>query len=425
MKKNNESVRLEGDTHWKATLWVMVMAQFLSGVAFSFVLPFFPFYFRELGLHNDEEVFLWIGYAALVFGVTMAVSAPLWGLVADRYGRKLMVIRSMFAGSIVLALMGLATNPWHIIILRFLQGLTTGTIAASVTLVSSVTPAANLGFSLGLLQTSLLIGNAVGPFAGGILADHFGYRIPCGLGAVTLLIGTLLVIFFVAERFVPPRPQTVNGFRTMRDILRTDGFISVMVVYFMLYTLGGMIIPVLPIFIEQLAHDPSRVNTISGTFVAVVGLLSGVSAAYFGKIGDRFGHSRTLIFALMATGVVSIPQAFAHNLWELFLERCLFGLAIGGVIPAVNVIVSTIIPKDRVGSAYGLTSSVTCLGIGAGPAVGGAIAAAFGIRSPFLFMGVFAFTLALALNRVMGGRFAGGSAEPLEEALPPIGQSGD
>jgi DHA1 family multidrug resistance protein-like MFS transporter len=402
----------------------MFLAQFLSGVGFSFVFPFFPFYFRELGLRNDDEVFLWMGYTSLVFGITMAVSAPLWGIIADRYGRKIMVIRSMFAGAVVLGLMGLATNPWHILILRFLQGMTTGTVTASVTLVSSVTPAARLGFSLGIVQTGLLVGNAVGPFIGGLMADQFGYRVPCGLAFIILFVGALLVIFGAKENFIKPAGHRENGLHTVRGILNTEGFLTVLVVYFMIYTLGGMIIPVLPIFIEQLAHDVSRVNTISGTFVAVAGLLSGFSAAYFGKIGDRFGHSRVLLISLILTGAVSIPQAFANNLWELFIERCLFGLAGGGIIPAVNVIVSHIIPKDRVGSAYGLTSSVTCLGIGAGPAIGGSVAAAIGLRWPFAFMGVFAFMLAFLVNRMLGGRAQtypkniGG-----EDAIPPLSQA--
>ena len=103
----------ETDHHhlWRITLAVMFTAQFLSGVGFSFVLPFFPFYFRFLGVEGNKDVLLWMGWSSAVFGITMAFSAPLWGLLADRYGRKLMVIRSMFAGSIILGLMGLATNP--------------------------------------------------------------------------------------------------------------------------------------------------------------------------------------------------------------------------------------------------------------------------------------------------------------------------
>ncbi len=414
-----------GKPLWRATLGVMCVAQFLSGVGFSFVFPFFPFYFRELGIETDEGVFLWMGYTSFVFGVTMAISAPMWGLVADRYGRKIMVIRSMFAGAVVLGLMGLAVNPWHILILRFLQGLTTGTVTASIAMVSSVTPAANLGFTMGVMQTSLLVGNAVGPFIGGVVADRFGYRVPCGMAFAILSLGALLVIFGAKENFARPLGRRENGFRTIKNILRVDGFVTILAIYFMVYTLGGMIIPVLPIFIEQLAGSPERVNTIAGAFIAVVGLLSGISAAYFGRLGDRFGHSRVLIISLVATGALSIPQALANNLTALFIERCLMGLAVGGIIPAINVFVSKIIPKDRVGSAYGLTSSVTCLGIGSGPAIGGFIAAAIGIRWPFAIMGMFAFVLAFVANRMLGENKRVSSVVDEESLSPPLRQAAD
>ncbi len=382
----------------------MSIAQFLSGIGFSIIFPFFPFYFRELGLKTDQEVLLWMGYTSLAFGITMGVSAPIWGLVADRYGRKLMVIRSMLAGAVVLGLMGLATSPWHIFFLRILQGMTTGTVTASVTMVSSVTPAAQLGLSLGILQTALLLGNVIGPLAGGVMADWFGYRIPCGIAFVFLISGMFLVIFGSHERFTAPTGKRENGLKTIRDILRIEGFTTLLAVYFLVYVLGTLITPILPLFIEELSGSSDKAATLTGIIIGVSGLFSGISAAYFGRLGDRFGHGRILLFSLIASGVLSLPQAVAHSVWELFFERCLLGLMIGGVIPSVNALVSNIITKDRVGSAYGLTSSVTCLGIGAGPFLGGTIAAAVGLRWPFAFMSFLSFLVAFGVLR-MGGTF--------------------
>ncbi len=400
----------------------MSIAQFLSGIGFSIIFPFLPFYFRELGLKTDQEVLLWMGYIGLAFGITMGFSAPIWGLVADRYGRKLMVIRSMFAGAVVLGLMGLATSPWHIFFLRILQGMTTGTVTASVTMVSSVTPAAQLGLSLGILQTALLLGNVIGPLAGGILADWFGYRIPCGIAFVVLMAGTFLVIFGSHERFTPPAGKRENGFKTMRDILRIEGFTVLLAVYFLVYVLGTLITPILPLYIEELSGNGDKAATLTGIVVGVGGLFSGISAAYFGRLGDRFGHGRILVFSLIASGVLSLPQAVAHNVWELFVERCLLGLMVGGVIPAVNALVSNIISKDKVGSAYGLTSSVTCLGIGAGPFLGGILAAAVGLRWPFAFMGVLSFLIAFFVRR-MGARFNTPSTQENQagDTIPSIG----
>lgn len=407
-------VKGEDERRWRVNLAVMSLSQFLSGLGFSFVFPFFPFYLRLLGLKSDNDVLLWMGYTSLVFGITMGVSAPLWGLLADRYGRKLMVVRSMFAGAVVLGLMGLATNAWHILILRFLQGLTTGTVTAAVTMVSSVTPARRLGVSLGVLQTALIMGNVLGPLAGGILADHYGYRIPCGMAFITLFAGAIIVIFGAKERFVPPAGKKENGYKTVRGILGTAGFPAILAAFFLIYVLGNMVVPILPLFIEQLLKNPGSAATMTGTIIGVSGLFSGISAAWLGRVGDRFGHDRILLLSLIISGVLSLPQAAAQNVWVLFIERCLQGFAMGGIIPAVNVLVSNLISRDKVGIAYGLTSSVTCLGIGVGPFMGGIMAAAIGLRWPFVFMGMLSFIVSLGVYYTVNGRV--GARKPSDGA---------
>jgi MFS transporter, DHA1 family, multidrug resistance protein len=400
MQKSNRDIPDKVHHSWRTTLAVTTLAQFLSGVGFSFVFPFLPFYFGDLGLKTQKDVLLWYGYTSIAFGVTMAVSAPLWGILADRWGRKLMVIRSMFSGAVILGLMGLATSPWHILFLRILQGMTTGTVTAAVTLVSSITPVENLGVSLGIVQTGLLIGSSVGPLLGGVLADHLGYRVPCGLAFIILSLGALLVTFFATEKFTPSEDAKMNGLKTMHGIIKTDGFKVILSTYFLIYVISTMIAPILPLFIQKLSHDSLNVGTLTGSFIAVAGLLSGITAAYGGKLGDRFGHSRVLVISLILSGLISIPQALAGSLWVLFFERCLLGIAVGGIIPTVNALVSNSISRDKVGSAYGLTSSVTYLGIGVGPLMGGGLAAAFGLRWPFVIMGAASFAIAYSVQKM-------------------------
>lgn len=392
---------IKHDHSWRTTLAVMFVAQFLAGMGFSFVLPFFPFYFRALGIVNMRENLLWQGWSFAAFGVTMAISAPLWGLVADRYGRKLMVIRSMIGGSIVLGAMGLATSPWHLLTLRILQGAFTGTVPASITLVSSITPSANLGLSLGLLQTALLLGQSAGPFIGGIISDNFGFRIPCVLAFIMLLLGTILVILGASEKFVPPRKNPGGGLRDIHSIFHTKGFKIILLTYFLIYVLNYMIIPILPLFIENLSGSTSKSSTLTGIFVSVTFLLAGISAFIFGKFGDKFGHKRILLFSLVSAGLISIPQSFANNLIVLFFERCLFGLAVGGILPSMYVLVSKTIPREKVGIAYGLTTSVICLGIGTGPLIGGTMASIMGLRMPFAAMGFLAIFIAVLVKKMI------------------------
>lgn len=376
----------------------MFVAQFLSGLGFSFVLPFFPFYFRALGVPDESGILMWMGWSSAAFGITMAACAPLWGMAADRYGRKVMVVRSMVAGSVILMLMGFATQPWHLLALRIIQGMFTGTITASIIMVISVTPSAYLGFSLGALQTSFLLGNSAGPLLGGIISDQYGFRVPCILASVLLFTGVLLVMFCTSESFSENGKGGAISFRTVKGIIRTSGFKLLLSIYFIIYIMNFMIVPILPLFIEALSGYSPNAVTLTGFIVSTTAFIAGISASVIGRLGDRFGAVRVLTISLVGVGLLSIPQSFAHSVFELFVERALLGVAVGGIIPSVNTLVSTIIPREKVGGAFGLTSSVTCLGMGAGPLIGGYLALFLGLRIPFAVMGAVALVTAFLLS---------------------------
>ena len=133
---------------WKVNLAVAWIAQFFCIAGFSVALPFLPFYIRELGVSDLHQVELWTGFLNSGAAVSMALISPVWGLMADRRGRKLMVMRSTIAGSVVLAAMAFAGNVQQLFILRVIQGMLTGTVPAFMTLVASFAPPSQAGFSL-------------------------------------------------------------------------------------------------------------------------------------------------------------------------------------------------------------------------------------------------------------------------------------
>jgi DHA1 family multidrug resistance protein-like MFS transporter len=189
-----ESLRSDGE--WKTTLSVMFVAQLLSIVGFSFVLPFIPFYIRELGITDKHLVPMWAGILAAASSLVMTIFSPLWGWLSDRHGRKIMVERAMFAGAIITMAMGMVSNVYQLLVMRLLTGATTGTISASLSLVSSTVPGNKLGFGLGLMQVAVFLGMTLGPLAGGIMASYMGYRWPFVVVSIVLI----LVVFPVASR---------------------------------------------------------------------------------------------------------------------------------------------------------------------------------------------------------------------------------
>src|SRR5260370_37531881 len=133
---------------WQTSLYVTCVAQATAMLAFGFVLPFLPLYLKEIGVHPDSAVVFWSGALVTSTGISLAIFSPIWGAVADRHGRKLMVLRSMLVGGLIIALMGLVQNVEQFLVLRILQGGCTVTIAAATALVAGPSPRERLARSM-------------------------------------------------------------------------------------------------------------------------------------------------------------------------------------------------------------------------------------------------------------------------------------
>ena len=395
-------LEVDGDPRWRVTLPVMWFGQLCSIMGFSFVMPFLPFFVRELGV-VEKSVPIWAGLTAMASGLTMSIMGPIWGFVADRHGRKLMVQRAMFGGAIVLGLMGFAQNVYHLLVLRVLQGTVTGTVAASVAMVSSVVPKDRLGASLGLMQMAVFMGGSVGPYVGGIVADHYGYRVPFGVTAVLLFTGGILVLFGAKERFVRPDPSSHEDAAPLRVLLRMPTLVSLLAVFFMMNLGASFVGPIFPLFVEKIVGTPQRAAGETGVLLAVTGVASAVSAVMVGRMSDRLGHKTMLVGCTFLTAIFSFPHALAHTIPQLVLLRVLFGLAAGGMVPAMNAIVANTVPRTNIGQAYGFTTTASSLGWATGPALGGLAASAFGYRLPFAIMGVLLLLVAVAQRRWVVG----------------------
>ena len=388
----------DGDPSWRVTLYAAWVAQLISIMGFSFVMPFFPFYVQTLGITNPREVPMWAGLLTTAGGISMTAFAPLWGMVADRYGRKLMVQRAMFGGAVIMALMGAVSNVHQLLVLRFIQGAVTGTVPASIALVSSVTPKDRMGYSLGLMQMAVFTGASVGPWVGGVLADHFGYRVPFVVTGALLVVAGFLVLFGTHERFERPAPQQHSAAGAIRNLLRLRGVTTLLLVYFMLNLSGTIVGPVFPLFVAKLPGTAARAASITGMVLAMGGIAAAIAAVTIGRASDRIGHRRILLASTILAGLLTFPQALARTVRQLLAMRVGYGLAAGGMGPTVNSLVTTLVPRASLGSIYGLTAAASSLGAALGPSIGGVVAASAGLRAPFFVMGAMLLALALMVR---------------------------
>ena len=373
---------------WKKNLYSTWISQLIAIIGFYFVFPFIPFYIQELGVTGVNQVARWAGILAGAPALTMAIFSPIWGSLADKYGRKLMVERAMFGGAIVTTCMGLVSNVYQLLALRILQGALTGTIPASVALISTTTPQERLGFSLGLMQTAVFSGASIGPLLGGVVADFFGYRCSFYITGSLLFIAGLIVLFLVEEGFQPLSQEEIAGkgfWKNIWIIFSSRQLLAMIVVLFFIQFAGMIVYPIFPLFVQFLAKSSSRIASITGAMLALTGIASALSSVIIGQVSDNVGYKKILIVSTLGAGMFYLPQAFVGNIFQLFLLRVALGLFAGGIMPTANAIIAFSVSDEHRGKVYGITASASSLGNATGPIAGGIIASILSLRAVFIF----------------------------------------
>jgi MFS transporter, DHA1 family, multidrug resistance protein len=374
----------------------MFAAQLLSIIGFALNLPFIPFYIRELGVTDERLVPIWAGVMVASASLVMAFFSPLWGWVADRYGRKIMVERAMFGGAIITFATGLVGDVWQLLFLRLLSGAATGTISASIAMISTVVPKDKLGFSLGLMQVAFFLGMTLGPWIGGFLADAFGYRFAFMAGGAILFIGGCLILFGTRERFVRPTEAVNRARGRILSLLNRQGLPAMLALFFVFHVSVFFVAPILPLFIETMcAPGREGVASTTGLLFAISGGAAALAAGGIGYLSDRIGYKRILLFHLCLLAASMLLHSLAQSIFQLILLRVAYGLASGGIIPTMNALTGHLVPPESHGKAYGLTASMTSLGMAAGPFLGGITASWWGYRWPFALVSAMIVLMAL------------------------------
>ena len=389
-----------GRPRWQITLAIVFFAQMMTAVGFSLVFPFLPLYVKDLGSVTGLSVEMMAGLVIAVQGFTMMLASPLWGAVADRYGRKLMAMRAMFGGTIVMAMMGLVTNGEQLILLRGLQGVITGTVAANNALVAAAVPRERVGFSMGALQVGLWSGIALGPLLGGVLADAYGFAIPFFITSIVLFISGLLIYFGIEENFQPRKTQKTTSrtgmMKQWRNVIDADGVKLVYLMRFLASIGRMMIVPIAPLFVVAILPPENASQSIfAGSVLAVSSATSSFSGVYLGWLGDRIGHRIILIVSAIAATIFYVPQVFVANIWQLLLLQGLAGFALGGLASAPAALLARYTEQGEEGAVYGLDNSIVAGSRAVAPLIGAGVAMWFGLRGTFAATAVLFFVVSV------------------------------
>lgn len=359
----------------------------LAGTALAAFIPFVPFYLEELGVVHAAARNVWTGLILGTAPLLAAITGPFWGALADRVGRKAMLIRCLASIAVFVGLMGAAREPWQLWALSAGQGLFAGFIAAGNTLVSVSTPDARQGRSLGGVQGALLAGLAIGPFLGGVIGDHAGHA-TVFITSGALAAAALVVVAFVAREPDAPRPPhgpIVAAVR--RDVRAALGRAR------MPATLGAlvcfrasiaMMYLALPIHLAELGgYPPEYRSTVTGLlFVAVVAPIP-LLAPWWGRRADRVGARPTFVACALAGAALYVPYAFADGAASLTAARVVHGVFLAGIMPAAYAVVGQLAPRADRGATFGVTQSALQAAMAVGPFLGGAITRVADVRWTF------------------------------------------
>lgn len=379
---------------WQRPMWAMVGVQFVITVAFSVLTPIMPLFLPDLGVVGEDRIVMWAGVLAAATPLIAAFVSPFWGALADRHGRKPMLLRSGIAIAVFTLLMGLAGNVWQFLLWRALMGAFAGFSAAAIALVASQVPEQKLGYALGWLSTGQLVGGLVGPVVGGVVADIFdSYRVPFYFTAALTFVVVLLVQFGIHENFT--KPEKTQARRSMlgsfRMLLKGPALLPLFLVLLLAQFAVRAVQPMVTLFVQDLVGNVAALATLAGAAYSITGLADLMASPFLGKRSDQIGYRRVLLICLLGATLTSAPQAFAHSYWVFLAERFGLGMFIGGILPTANALVGRLVARADRGTVFGLTASATFLGNSLGPLVGGGVGASLGLRWVFVLPAVLLF----------------------------------
>ena len=364
-------------------------------------MPFLPLYFQQLGVTDVGEIAMWSGLSLGVTPAFTAMLSPFWGRLADRYGRKIMVERSLVSFILVMGAMAFVRHPWQVFALRALQGFFAGYGSLALTMAADSAPPDRMAYAIGFVQTAQRLGPAIGPIVGGVVAQIAGLRNAFLVTACFFLVAALTVLFMYDERHAPHGQAQMPGERiTFRNVLAFENFILLMGVVFGLQFIDRTFGPVLPLYVAELGMPPARVPLAAGVLFSIAAGAGALGHHFCGRLLRRAPARRVIAGSAAIGAIGALTYVLARGPWLLLLGTPIFGIAIGVATTAAYTAASSVMPGTARGAGFGLLTTASLTGLALSPIVSG-ILGATSIRAVFLLDTVGLVALALAVSRLM------------------------
>ena len=362
------------DSQSRRNIFVASATGFMGFAGFTVVMPFLPFYIRELGVEDVGDIALWSGLTLGATPAITAISAPLWGRVGDRYGSKLLVIRSLSAFALTKAAMAFVTAPWQLVALRALLGVFAGYGALTMSMAAESVPRERMAHAIGSVQMGQRLGPAIGPLVGGIVAPLVGLRRSFLLTAGFYLAALLMMALFYRE------PRTHHLRRSgrslaavLRELTATPGFVLILAVIFGLQTVDRSFSPILPLFVAQLGVAPERVATLAGILFSLIAACAALGHRLAHSLVSRYSARAILATVSAATASAMIVIILVPSLWTLTFALIVASLGIGIAMTAAYTLAGSLLPADAHVTGFGVMTTASLIGLAFSPVLAGVV----------------------------------------------------
>ncbi|NLK08632.1 MAG: multidrug efflux MFS transporter [Firmicutes bacterium] len=370
--------------YYKRNLIILSISIFLTACSWNQISPFLGFYIESMD--PTANVALWSSMAFAAHFVSAFFAQPLWGKLGDRVGRKPMIMRAGFGLPVIYLGFALSTKPWHLAAWRFANGILTGFIPGSITLIATNTPETAAARAIAIAQSANAAGTMVGPVLGGVLAGIFGYRLSMKVSALILLASTLAVGFLVKERktAAPPEKSTVTD--DLKIVFKSPVLPVVLFAILITNILTLSMTPLLTLYLREL--EPAVSGMASGIIFSLPGIGFVLAAYRWTALGEKIGFEQAFMFGLAGAGISMTALTFLPNLWSFGGGYFMYGCFAAALAPATACLIATEVPEDFRGRAYGLQQSASMLGGLVGPLLAGWVGDIMGLSRAFLFTGI-------------------------------------
>jgi len=362
---------------------ILFLIVFIDLVGFGLVIPLLPYYAQRFAASPLQMTLLFA-----IYSLMSMMTAPLWGRLSDRVGRRPVLMASMAAAALAYIGLAFATGLWMVFAARAFAGACAGNIAAAQAYIADVTAPEQRAKGMGMIGAAFGLGFIIGPVVGGIVAG--GDVATADLRTPGLIAAGLSFAAFLGVIALLPESLAAGGARSSlsriaaaRGALAQPVLARLLVVFFLvILAFSGMETTFAWWAIAQFGWGPRPI----GFVFFYVGLLSALmQGVLIGKLTARFGEERLLLGGMGAItlGLLAVP--LAHDLPRLLVALSALALGMGAMQPSLNSLISRRAGVAEQGEIMGVAQSVGALSRVLGPVIAGSLFAAFGRNSPYLW----------------------------------------